>query len=116
MSTHFKGPIISENGIKAASGNTITLIKKGTGSFVFNDVPPGMARLGSITTADAQVGDMVQVTPPSNFYDTYSDAVLGHACVRINGAIDLSIISANDTFDITGATVAGFSYTLIRVS
>lgn len=62
--THFKGPVLSENGIAAgASGSTITLIKKGTIAVDLASMLTLTASEVTLTITGAAVGDTVIMNP-----------------------------------------------------
>lgn len=73
MATHFKGPVVSENGFvagTAASAATVKAVNSGTVS-----VNPGTLAAGaeldiSVTITGVAAGDIVQVMPPNAAAET----------------------------------------------
>lgn len=112
MATHFKGPVVSENGFQAgAAGSEIALIKKGTVSVTVAALAAGAEADVTVTVSGAAAGDIALVTPTNAAAETGLAII---ACwVSAADTTKIRMSNVNAAAALVGSTEA-WAYCIIR--
>jgi len=109
--THFSGPVVSDNGFVAGTGNTVTAVLTATSTIDFTSLLANTtADSSGITVTGAVVGDVVMVGPPATIasglvvtgYVSAADTVK----VRVANVTASPIDPASGSFRVTVLKVA----------
>lgn len=110
--THFKGPVISQNGFKITqSGQAITYVKSGTVSVN----PASLATLASsetsVTISGAAVGDIVIMNVPASL-----ETGLAFSGARVSATDTVLVRLTNVTAGSVDGAALNWTYSIIRIA
>lgn len=110
--THFKGPVISQNGFKITqSGQAITYVKSGTIDVNPASINGSESGETEVTISGAAVGDIVIMNVPATL-----ETGLAYSGVRVSATDKVQVRLTNVTTDPVNGASLTWTYTIIRVA